>query len=77
MTRPDQPLTIPSPRGNETKDQSSPGNVSSPPPLRDVGEISVVQSGGRLKISATVDAEGIEKLKSILDKYGEILKLMQ
>jgi hypothetical protein len=38
--------------------------------------ISVYQVGGRLQITADVDATGIEKLESILAKYKEILKLM-
>jgi hypothetical protein len=38
-------------------------------------ELSVLMSGGRLKISANVDAEGLQKLKEILSKYEEILRL--
>jgi hypothetical protein len=34
------------------------------------------RQGGRLKINATVDAEGIARLKQVLDKYEEILKLL-
>jgi hypothetical protein len=33
--------------------------------------------GSRLQINATVDADGLERLKQMLDKYAEILKLMQ
>jgi len=33
--------------------------------------------GNRLKINATVDAEGIARLKQMLDKYEEILRLLQ
>ncbi len=40
-------------------------------------DINVVQKGNQLQITATVDAAGIEKLKAVLDKYGEILKLLQ
>jgi len=36
-----------------------------------------VQKGNRLQISATVDADGIERLKQVLDKYYEVLKLLQ
>jgi hypothetical protein len=39
-------------------------------------DVSVFQ-GKRLKINATVDAEGIACLKQVLDKYEEILKLLQ
>ena len=41
------------------------------------GDMSVLLQGNRLKISATVDAEGLAKLKQVLDKYEEILKLLQ
>lgn len=44
---------------------------------RDVSDINVVQKGSRLQISATVDLDGIERLKKMLDAYGEALKLMQ
>jgi hypothetical protein len=30
-----------------------------------------------LEITATVDVEGLKKLKQMLDKYEEILKLLQ
>jgi hypothetical protein len=33
--------------------------------------------GHRLKINATVDADGLVRLKQMLDKYEEILKLLQ
>ncbi len=33
--------------------------------------------GQRLKINATVDLDGIAKLKEMLTQYEEILKLMQ
>jgi hypothetical protein len=34
-------------------------------------------SGKRLQISADLDAEGLAKLKDILTKYEEILKMLQ
>ena len=37
-------------------------------------DVSVLLQGKRLKINATVDAEGIARLKQVLDKYEEILK---
>jgi hypothetical protein len=40
-------------------------------------DVSVLLQGKRLKINATVDAEGIARLKQVLDKYEEILKLLQ
>jgi hypothetical protein len=40
------------------------------------GDMSVLLSGQRLQISAGVDAEGLAKLKEILTKYEEILKLL-
>ena len=42
----------------------------------DPGDMSVLLSGKRLQISADVDAEGLAKLKEILTKYEEILKLL-
>jgi hypothetical protein len=43
----------------------------------DAGDMSVLLSGKRLQISADVDAEGLAKLKDILTKYEEILKMLQ
>lgn len=43
----------------------------------DSGDMSVLLSGKRLQISADVDAEGLAKLKDILTKYEEILKMLQ
>ncbi len=40
-------------------------------------DFSVLLQGNRLKINATVDAAGIARLKQVLDKYEEILKLLQ
>ena len=40
-------------------------------------DFTVLLQGNRLKITATVDADGIERLKQILDKYAEVLKLLQ
>ena len=47
------------------------------PPLSGKDEFSVLLKGNRLQINATVDAEGLERLKQMLDKYTEILKLVQ
>jgi hypothetical protein len=40
-------------------------------------DFSVLLQGNRIKISATIDADGIARLKQVLDKYEEILKLLQ
>ena len=40
-------------------------------------DFSVLLQGNRLKINATVDAAGIARLKQVLEKYEEILKLLQ
>ncbi len=39
-------------------------------------DITVLLTGGRLQITADVDAAGIAKLKGILEKYEDILKLL-
>ena len=40
-------------------------------------DISVLQVGNRLEITANVDAAGLEKLKELLSHYEKILKLLQ
>jgi hypothetical protein len=40
-------------------------------------DISVLQIGKRLEITANVDAAGLVKLKELLDHYEKILKLLQ
>jgi hypothetical protein len=40
-------------------------------------DLSVLLVGNRLQITANVDAKGIARLKQVLDKYEEILKLLQ
>jgi hypothetical protein len=49
------------------------------PPATSTGkdELSVLLKGNRLHITANVDPEGLERLKQMLDKYTEILKLVQ
>jgi hypothetical protein len=39
--------------------------------------MSVLLTGKRLQICADVDADGLAKLKEILTKYEEILKMLQ
>lgn len=40
-------------------------------------DISVLLVGSRLQITADVNAEGLAKLKKVLDQYEQILKLLQ
>ena len=40
------------------------------------GQLSVLLTGGRLQITADVDLAGVERLKEVLGKYEEILKLL-
>jgi hypothetical protein len=48
------------------------------PPVKETNDdISVLLQGNRLKINASVDADGIARLKQMLEKYEEILKLLQ
>jgi hypothetical protein len=70
------------PESNVRREPVGPGMVGV---RREVQDISVVQKGNRLQISATVDADGIDQLKLILDiveeelnrKYAEVLKMLQ
>jgi hypothetical protein len=52
-----------------------------PPPgaseHKEKDDFSVLLQGHRLKIDAAVDADGLVRLKQMLDKYEEILKLLQ
>jgi hypothetical protein len=40
-------------------------------------DISVLQAGNRLEITANVDAAGLVKLKELLDHYEKILNLLK
>ena len=46
-------------------------------PSGDAPEISVLLSGNRLQISANVDEAGLVKLKELISKYEEILKILK
>ena len=46
-------------------------------PSDDAQQIDVLLRGNRLQITADVDAAGLAKLKDVLAKYDEILKLLQ
>ena len=43
----------------------------------DTPQIDVLLRGNRLQITADVDADGLVKLKGVLAKYEEILKLLE
>jgi hypothetical protein len=60
---------------NVRRESVGPGMVAERREIKD--DFSVLLQGNRLKISATVDADGIARLKQVLDKYEEILKLLQ
>ena len=47
-----------------------------PPQDTDGNDINVYLTGARLQITADVDDKGLKKLKKVLEKYEEILKLM-
>lgn len=59
-----QPITPAIPKTSEAEGGAKPS------------EITVYQVGGRLQITADVDVSGIEKLEKMLEKYKEILNLM-
>jgi hypothetical protein len=58
-----------------------------PTPLAELGparepavgqpDISVLLKGNRLEITASVDADGLAKLKDVLAKYEEILRMLE
>jgi hypothetical protein len=60
---------------NVRREPGGPGMVAERREIKD--DVSVLLQGNRLKISATVDAGGIGRLKQALDKYAEILELLQ
>src|ERR1700722_5524681 len=60
---------------NVRHDPVAPGMVVARKEIKD--DFSVLLQGNKLKISATVDSDGIARLKQVLDKYEEILKLLQ
>lgn len=62
-------------RSNVRRDHVAPGMIAERKEIKD--DVSVLLQGNRLKINATVDADGIARLKQVLDKYEEILKLLQ
>lgn len=67
---------------NETEIVDAPAAPPTTPKPAETGggnkppDITVYQVGGRLQITADVDAEGIEKLENMLAKYKEILGML-
>jgi len=58
--------------------QASPKTGSgAPPPLPPTVPIRVIMDGDRLDIQASVDLEGLKKLRTMLEKYQGILEIMQ
>ena len=68
-------MVEPGAQSNTRREYVHPGMVVERKEIKD--DFSVLLQGNRLKINATVDAEGIARLKQVLDKYEEILKLLQ
>ena len=54
-----------------------PGSGAPPPPLPPSAPVRVVMNGDQLDIQASVDLEGLKKLRSMLEKYQGILEMMQ
>lgn len=68
---------------SEVQVVKDPGTADATPPLPPPGNgegqqapFTVYQVGKRLQITADVDAAGLKKLKDLLDKYGEILDML-
>src|ERR1700693_4981755 len=61
--------------GNVRRESVHPRMVVARGEMKD--DFSILRKGKRLKINATVDADGIARLKQVLEKYEEILKLLQ
>lgn len=69
------------PTTTPAKQEQTGGDAETPPaghvpPNKMESNITVYQVGGRLQITADVDAKGIKKLRDVLDKYEEILNLL-
>ena len=61
--------------GNVRRESVHPRMVVARGEIKD--DFSILRKGKRLKINATVDADGIARLKQVLEKYEEIRKLLQ
>ncbi|MGA8612222.1 MAG: hypothetical protein WB760_10980 [Xanthobacteraceae bacterium] len=51
--------------------------AGSQPPIPPASPLRVVMNGDRLDIQASVDLEGLKKLRTMLEKYEGILEMMQ
>ncbi len=51
--------------------------IKPPPPIPSTMPLRVVMNGDRLDIQASVDLEGLKKLRTMLEKYQGILEMMQ
>ncbi|MGA8155783.1 MAG: hypothetical protein WB822_06120 [Rhodoplanes sp.] len=47
------------------------------PPIIPTSPLRVIMNGDRLDIQASVDLEGLKKLRTMLEKYQGILEMMQ
>lgn len=47
------------------------------PPLPPTAPLRVIMNGDRLDIQASVDLEGLKKLRAMLEKYQSILEMLQ
>jgi hypothetical protein len=70
---PEQPIIM-TPQSNVMP--SKPGSEGLPP-LPPTAPLRVVMNGDRLDIQASVDLEGLKKLRVMLEKYQGILEMMQ
>ena len=68
---PEQPPVTP-----QTHTPPKPGVVTTPP-LPPTTPLRVVMNGDRLDIQASVDLEGLKKLRTMLEKYQSILEMMK
>jgi len=55
----------------------TPLKQSTPPPATPSAPVRVVMNGDHLDIQASVDLDGLKKLRTMLEKYQGILEMMQ
>ena len=72
---PTEAVTVERPPMKPTETVRPPPNTTEG--RRGADDFSVLLSGNQLEITATVDAEGLARLKQVLTKYEEILKLLE
>lgn len=56
---------------------SLPKSSAGTPPILPTSPLRVIMNGDRLDIQASVDLEGLKKLRTMLEKYQGILEMMQ